>query len=67
MKQTLATALVCSHSTTAREVIGIDLGDRWSRYCVLDPAGTAVEEDRARTAGGASSKIRAAASDPHGD
>ena len=25
MKQTLATALVCSHSTTAREVISFDL------------------------------------------
>jgi transposase len=49
MKQTPATALVCSHSTTGREVIGIDLGDRWSRYCILDQAGRVVEEDRART------------------
>lgn len=29
--------------------IGIDLGDRWSRYCVLDRAGAVVEEDRVRT------------------
>ena len=29
--------------------IGIDLGDRWSRYCVLDRAGTIIEEDRVRT------------------
>jgi len=49
MKQTLATAPVCSPSTTAREVIGIDLGDRWSHYCVLDQVGTVVEEDRVRT------------------
>jgi transposase len=53
MKQTLATALVCSNSTTAREVIGVDLGDRWSRYCVLDAEGTVVEEDRVRTTPGA--------------
>jgi transposase len=30
-------------------VIGIDLGDRWSRYCVLDQAGIIVKEDRVRT------------------
>ena len=29
--------------------IGVDLGDRWSRYCVLDQAGTVIEEDRVRT------------------
>jgi transposase len=29
--------------------IGIDLGDRWSRYSVLDASGTIVEEDRVRT------------------
>ena len=29
--------------------IGIDLGDRWSRYCVLDGAGAIIEEDRVRT------------------
>lgn len=30
--------------------IGIDLGDRWSRYCVVDRSGAVVEEDRVRTA-----------------
>jgi len=30
-------------------VVGLDLGDRWSRYCVLDESGTAVEEDWIRT------------------
>ena len=49
MKRTLATATVCSPSTTAGEVIGIDLGDRWSRYCVVNQVGTVVEEDRVRT------------------
>ena len=53
MKQTLATELVCSHSTTTREVMGIDLGDRWSRYCMLDQVGRVVEEDRVRTTPGA--------------
>lgn len=29
--------------------MGLDLGDRWSRYCVLDSGGEVVEEDRVRT------------------
>ena len=29
--------------------IGLDLGDRWSRYCVVDENGVVVEEDRIRT------------------
>jgi hypothetical protein len=33
----------------AGKTIGIDLGDRWSRYCVLDSGGEIVEEDRLRT------------------
>jgi transposase len=31
-----------------RETIGIDLGDKVSRYCVLDPAGEVVEEGNFR-------------------
>ena len=27
-----------------REAIGIDLGDKVSRYCVVDPEGEVVEE-----------------------
>ena len=49
MKQSLATAPCCSPATHPAQVIGIDLGDRWSRYCVLDQAGMVVEEDRVRT------------------
>jgi predicted NBD/HSP70 family sugar kinase len=50
MKQTLAAAPpICSPASRPQEVIGIDLGDRWSRYCVLDQVGTVVEEDRVRT------------------
>ena len=30
-------------------VIGLDLGDRWSRYCMLDNAGTVLEENRVRS------------------
>jgi hypothetical protein len=30
-------------------VIGLDLGDKWSRYCVLDTTGVIVEEDRVRS------------------
>ena len=29
-----------------KSTIGIDLGDRWSRYCMLDGAGAIIEEDR---------------------
>ena len=32
-----------------RAPIGVDLGDRWSRYCIVDSAGTVAKEDRART------------------
>ena len=30
-------------------VVGLDLGDRWSRLCVLDAAGAILEEDRVRS------------------
>ena len=36
--------------------IGIDLGDQWSYYCVLDEAGEIVEEGRFRTTPGALAK-----------
>jgi transposase len=32
--------------------IGIDLGDQWSHYCVLDEAGEVLEEGRFRTTEG---------------
>jgi transposase len=32
-------------------VIGLDLGDRWSRYCMLDSSGVIVGEDRVRSTG----------------
>ena len=32
-------------------VIGLDLGDRWSRFCMLDAAGSVVREDRVRSTG----------------
>jgi transposase len=34
---------------TRESTIGFDLGDRWSRYCVIDSRGLAVKEDRVRT------------------
>jgi transposase len=33
----------------AGNTIGIDLGDHWSRYCVLEASGAIVEEDRVRS------------------
>ena len=32
-------------------VIGLDLGDKWSRYCVLNDAGGILEEERVRSNG----------------
>ena len=33
-----------------RWTVGIDLGDQWSRYCVLDEEGEIAEEGRFKTA-----------------
>jgi len=49
MKQALASALVSSPQAQPAGVIGIDLGDLWSRFCVLDQAGAVIDEDRIRT------------------
>ena len=34
---------------TSESTIGLDLGDRWSRCCVIDSRGVVVKEDRVRT------------------
>jgi transposase len=34
---------------TSESTIGLDLGDRWSRYCMIDSRGVVVKEDRVRT------------------
>jgi len=41
----------CLHRPDAgiSTTIGLDLGDRWSRYCVVDGSGAVIEEDRVRT------------------
>lgn len=58
MQQTTLTAA----TTTTHKVgvvIGLDLGDRWSRCCVLDDAGAVLEEDRLRShAEGAAGEVR---------
>ena len=54
MKQSLqAVQQAATHQPCAGNTIGIDLGDRWSRYCVVDTSGAIVEEDRVRTTGDA--------------
>lgn len=42
---------VTASATTSpnSSVVGLDLGDRWSRFCQLDRAGTVLEEDRVRS------------------
>ena len=37
--------------------VGVDLGDRWSRYCVLDKQGQILEEDTVATTGRALRKL----------
>jgi transposase len=37
--------------------VGVDLGDRWSRYCVLDPQGEILEEDTIASTGQAFRKL----------
>ena len=37
--------------------VGVDLGDRWSRYCVLDQQGQILEEDTIATTGQAFRKL----------
>lgn len=34
---------------TSESTIGLDLGDRWSRYCVIDSRGVVAKEDRVRS------------------
>ena len=34
---------------SGESTIGLDLGDRWSRYCVIDCRGAVTREDRVRT------------------
>ena len=36
-------------SVPNQEIIGVDLGDRFSHFCVLDPGGRVIEEGRLKT------------------
>ncbi len=47
MKNNRKDAIEVVESTGNR--VGLDLGDRWSRYCVLDSKGAIIKEDRVRT------------------
>ena len=49
MKEAMQSASGVSAPQSTGNTIGVDLGDRWSRYCVLDGNGLVVEEDRVRT------------------
>jgi predicted NBD/HSP70 family sugar kinase len=49
MKEILQVAQGQSEPAGISTTIGLDLGDRWSRYCVVDRSGTVIEEDRVRT------------------
>jgi transposase len=49
MNEILQTARAQSEPAGISTTIGLDLGDRWSRYCVVDRSGAVIEEDRVRT------------------
>lgn len=53
MKKDLQQMEQVARSQGAETTIGIDLGDHWSRYCVLGGDGEVVEEDRIGTSAGA--------------
>ncbi len=49
-KDSLMKKLTCSAlSRLGHLTIGIDLGDRYSHYCVLDASGSIVEQGRIQT------------------
>jgi len=47
MKKLIKEEVVTAQPTG--NTVGLDLGDRWSRYCLLDANGSIVKEDRVRT------------------
>jgi len=49
MKKLIETNDAIEGAQLAGTTVGLDLGDRWSRYCVVDQNGTIVKEDRVRT------------------
>ena len=49
MKEILQSARGQFEPAGISTTIGLDLGDRWSRYCVVDRSGAVIEEDRVRT------------------
>ena len=44
MKKTITAAAVSEGNFAGKLTIGLDLGDRWSWYCVLDERGEVVSE-----------------------
>jgi hypothetical protein len=49
MKKTSTAAKRSKKNLQGRLTIGLDLGDRWSWYCVLDEAGEVVGEQKVGT------------------
>jgi len=49
MRDNLQSAHTACAPEATKTTVGVDLGDQWSRYCVLDRDGTIIEEDRERT------------------
>jgi hypothetical protein len=49
MKKDLQRTQQSAPAQGVSQVIGIDLGDRWSRYCIVDEIGEIVEEGRVQT------------------
>lgn len=48
MERSLQTARAAAEQGRIAHTIGIDLGDRRSRHCMVDGTGAILEEDRAR-------------------
>ena len=53
MRDNLQSAHTACAPEATKTTVGVDLGDRWSRYCVVNRNGAVIEEDRVRTSAAA--------------
>ena len=60
MKKTSTAATESNKKLHGKLTIGLDLGDRWSWYCVLDEAGEVIGEQKLGTSPNATNEVFAA-------
>jgi len=60
MKKSTTVAMASKKNLQGKLTIGLDLGDRWSWYCVLDEAGAVIQEQKLSTTPKAMKEVFAA-------